>query len=371
MPNPLDQCSSVVSIIRPGTNTCAVTPPSYPSCTDLLNICFCDRPIIPPPEPETKCVNDITKRPWPPPPPADPGCNPFTVSITNRQDETANSNISLRGKVNYVGGDPCLPQLDLELLTSPTFFSGGGSPEVRGWGVSLYGRVVGICPESCPNCVYKNAQQFFAQEPGAAAFYPQNINCSSNYNTCDFLTSYARQVAKFNLIGPILGEIQGTAGVRGTWNGIPFAWEYNWSPANCVIAGNQCVSCPSDLQPTYPNNLPGTGSNRCYNVKENLSGFFNSGILTPGVDLNITVELGLKPQPLAPSTQVLLYGWVAYDPETSGGCGCPIVWFVDVPNALAGECEDNTQQAASSMLPTRNITSAGMFFGSNNDENRV
>jgi len=361
--NPLDSCEVIPSIIDPGTNTCEDRPPSYPTCQDLLNICLCDVPIEPPPPSTTKCVNDITKRPWPTPPPANPGCNPFTVSITNRQDETASSTISMRGKMNYVGGDPCLPQLDLELLTSQTFFSGGGSPSVRGWGSSLYGQISRICPESC--CNYQNPQQFFAEVPGAEAFYPEQVNCSSTFNPCDFMIRYSNHVAKFNLIGPILGEIAAHLNPINTYNNIATAWKYMWTPQNCVQAGNRCFpNCGTMLPPSQTSNLPGAGSNICYNIKEN-----GLSILTPGIDIMEAQSLGYLPVPIASGTQVLVYGWVPW----TYACNCEIVWFVDVPNALDGDCASGTGNTSplTSMLPTRNVTSAGMFFGSSINENRV
>lgn len=373
MVNPLDQCNiSIRSVANSGTNTCTVRSPGYPSCSDLLDICFCEPNITDPPT-GSKCVNTITSLPWMTPPPIDAGCNPFSMSITNRQDETANSNISLKGKINYLGNDPCLPQLDLELVTSPTFFRGGGSPNVKGWGISYYGGIFTVCPESC--CDYENPQEFFAEVHGAETFIPEDINCSSILDQCRFKRIYAQQAPNFNLLGPILAEITENT-VLNTYDGEPYAWRYRFSVANCVIAGNMCMSCSAALPYSNAENLPGAENNVCYNIKENLD-YLTYKLLTPGVDLDTAKELGLKPQPLAAGTQVLLYGWVPWARPGAqgqvGNCNCEIVWFVDVPNALAGECEDAEAQQleATSMMPARTINFAGEYYGSPNNENRV
>lgn len=372
MANPLDQCNiGITSIVNVGTDTCTIRSPNYPTCTDLLDICFC-RPTIDPPPDQSKCVNQITTTPWPTPPPIDAGCNPFSISITNRQDETASSNISLKGKVKYLGSDPCLPQLDLELITSPTFFRGGGSPNVRGWGISYYGGLYKICPENCPGCNYENPQDFFADVPGAITFIPENVNCDSVFDECRYKQVYGDQAPRFNLIGPMLAEI-GSHTVWATYQNEPYAWKYTFSLANCVIAGNYCVlGC--DVAPPWVNSSRLTNDGPyCYNIKENLD--YSYSILTPGVDLTIVKPLGLKPQPLIAGTQVLVYGLVPWgrNGDNPDNCDCGIVWFVDVPNALAGECEDPAaqQSPAVSMIPTRSVTSAGQFYGVPSSENRV
>lgn len=369
MANPLDQCNiGITSIINSGSNTCTIRSDQYPTCTDLLDICFCNPPIDPPPD-QAKCVNQIINSPWPTPPPIDAGCNPFSMSIVNRQDETASSNISLKGKINYLGSDPCLPQLDLELVTSPTFFRGGGSPNVQGWGISYYGGLYKICSSSC--CDYENPQEFFADIPGATTFIPEDVNCNSQFDPCRFQRIYGEQAPRFNLIGPMLAEISSNQ-VLNTHNGEPYAWKYTFNLANCVIAGNYCIlgcSVPPPFSDTT--RLPGAESNICYNIKENLD-YVSGDILTPGVDLETVKALGLKPQPLATGTQVLVYGLVPWGTNPQE-CDCTIVWFVDVPNALAGECEDAAaqQDAATSMIPTRQVSSAGQFFGAASSENRV
>lgn len=120
-----------------------------------------------------------------------------------------------------------------------------------------------------------------------------------------------------------------------------------------------------------------------YNVKENIVTNQNGDqILTPGVNLQYAVEAGLKPQPIAKGTPVMAYGWVPWGSRSitsdlpNGGepearCNCHIVWFIDIPNALAGICASSQTTAPISMLPSRKITSAGMFFGINSNANRV
>jgi len=378
MPNQLDPHPiPIVSLWRPNSNTCIVRAEDYPLCNELLDICFCGPTIVDPPE-VAKCVNDIVSRPWNPPPPADVGCNPVSLQISNRQDDTAAASMSLKGKINYIGGDACLPQIDLELITKSSFFSGGGSPTVRGWGLTLYGGIFRITPDSC--AAYATPEAFFANADGAVGFLPKpNLDCNSSLPVCEFRQAYARLASKFSIIGPILAEITGTDGVLNTFQGpdstvaaIPYAWRYKWYPAVCVIAANQCWGCPIAGWATYSENLPGAASAYCYNIKENHTG----PTLTPGVDLNYTIGKGLKPQPLTQGTQVLVYGLIPWNSNSNGDateqCNCELTWFVDVPNALAGECEEQgTSSPATSLMPFRSLTSAGTFFGIESNENRV
>ena len=366
----LDQISfPIVSIWGPNSNTCTIRAEEYPLCTDLLDVCFCGPPIVEPPD-IAKCVNDIVSRPWNPPPPADVGCNPVSIQISNRQDDTATASMALSGKISYVGGDACLPQIDLELVTKSSFFSGGGSPTVKGWGITLYGGRFMINPDNCG--AYDSPEDFFANAAGAEIFIPKsNLNCNSYLPDCEFRQAYGKLASKFSIIGPMLGTITGTYQVIASYQAadesVAVAWAYNWELSNCVIAGNQCYGCPIGGWPTYSENLPGTGTAICYNIKEN---FKYEGTLTPGVDLNYTISKGLKPQPLVEGTQVLIYGLVPW--ESPENCNCELVWFVDVPNALAGECEEaESSSVAESMLPTRTISSAGTFFGADSNENRV
>jgi hypothetical protein len=373
MANPLDQClANPLTPIIVGGPICIPGPDL--DCNSSISICPCPPSITPPPS-SSKCVNDLTNSPWPPPPPADVGCNPFNVSVTNRQDETASNTISLKGKVNYVGGDPCLPQLDLELLTSPNFFAGGGAPIVRGYGVTLYGKT----PSVGPNCNYENPQQFFANEPYAVTFIPKENNeiCPQPAG-CELQKVYSRAAARFNIIGPILGKIVGRTASQSIMienEEITYAWRYTWTPGNCVESGNTCIGgCPVELPNESSADLRGAQSDTCWNIKENLSDPFSSSPqLNPGVHLKTAVKLGLKPQPIAYDTLVLIYGLVP-DWNSGNNCNCEINWFFDVPNALAGECKDPEEDEAlqaTSLLPSRKISSAGMFFGVDVYENRV
>jgi hypothetical protein len=98
-----------------------------------------------------------------------------------------------------------------------------------------------------------------------------------------------------------------------------------------------------------------------------------SGYLTPGVNLRTQLQMGFRPTPIMSGTQVLMYGWVPWGPNEPQACSCDIIWFFSEQVAFDGECVDNDgiTQGATSMLPQRNITSAGMFFGSPNNADRV
>jgi hypothetical protein len=164
---------------------------------------------------------------------------------------------------------------------------------------------------------------------------------------------------------------------------VAWAWTYGFEFGNCVLAGNYChpasSACQYGVWFRNDNNLGGAGGEQCYNIKENGMDGLYYNFLTPGIDVGQLVAEGYAPQPIMPGTQVLLYGWITWtdglQPETQQeNCNCEIVWFFDVPNAIDGDCEDavnpqGTQQA--SMLPKRNVTSAGMFFGDGSNANRV
>jgi hypothetical protein len=382
------------------------------SCSDIINLCLCDIPEIEPPVPpeDARCVNDIIKRPWPPPPPANPGCNPVSINVTNRQDTSVapSENIRLQGTVGYVGEDPCLPEINLELITNPDFRSGGANPIARGWGVGMYGipnnptsidRIRILPAEECPDSEFNTPQDFLAEEPGAEHFLPDSdLNCTTTLDVCEYRQAWALKVAHWGLIGPRLMEvdsygISGQIEITVIENGQPktetvdYAWSYKLVPANCIKSGNTCLedACRGyPFGPYYQNQtenilLGMEDFDAVYNIKENL-GSGNIPMLSPGVNLQFAVQSGLRPQPIQKGTQVLMYGWVpwtrgdgagnnAYDAEQ---CSCKIQWFIDVPNALAGQCRtDDNPEGLTSMIPTRTVNSAGMFFGGAVDGARV
>lgn len=376
----------------------------YPFCDSTINICLCNTTIEPPPAPEeAKCVNDIIKRPWPPPPPANPGCNPFSVSVSSEQNinVTPEENIRLEGEVNYVGNDPCLPELNLKLLVNPDFRSGGAAPIPRGWGIGIYGvpqnnlRLARITPDNtCSE--YNSPQEYLAKEPGAEHFIPvPTMDCNTNLTDnalCLYRQQWADKVAQYGLIGPRLMQITESSVIASVSlsrqvNGqttntlVPYAWEYQLVPVSGVKAGgavrnansgpnsgnSQCAGLPfGPFQGGTNNVLIGLNPStfKAYNIKENL-GSGLPRILHPGVNLQNAWESGLSPQPIEAGTQVFVYGWVPWGSITNNfdRCECPIVWFFDVPNALAGECLTDSTQGLTSMIPTRTVRSAGMFFG--------
>jgi hypothetical protein len=377
------------------------------SCSDIVNLCLCNNPEIQPPvlPDNAKCVNDIIKRPWPPPPPANPGCNPVSINVTNRQDTSVapSENIRLKGTVGYVGEDPCLPEINLELITNPDFRSGGANPVARGWGVGRYGLPAGninlyrILPAAeCPDLRFNTPQDFLAREPGAEHFLPQpDLNCNTPLDVCKYRQAWADKMASWGLIGPRLVMIHDHVELKSTLisiveNGqfrsitVPFAWTYTVRAADCVVSGNVCHS--SDIcrgtpfgpfqGPNSTNLLTGMENfNSVYNIKENLVGYEAVRVLSPGVNLQFAVQNGLMPQPIQRGSLVLMYGWVPWGNRSNNynRCDCEIQWFIDVPNALAGQCrtDDNPDEGLASMIPTRTVNSAGMFFGGAVDGARV
>lgn len=378
----LDKCITVPPITGPN----CVTTTTTASCTGVgqmpINIC-------PPgitPVPPAKCVNDNIRRPWPSPPPVEIGCNPVSIQVTNTvpTEEDQNQNIRLEGNVSYIAGDACLPQMNLNLVVPPDLGAGGGSPRISGFGYTNYAgcvRVGGLSTDT-----YKTPQDFYGNEPGAASFYPKsqgemgNARCEPN---CTARSRFGANVAKFNLIGPMLAEIQGH-GVAMSRNvggaSIATGWRYAWNASVCVLASDMCLpTCGSTSWMTYNNSLL---PDYAWNIKENVI----TGKLTPGTNLEDMVSKGYKPQPIMPGTQVLMYGWVpwgtqvSYNPTTQrwvavadeGSCECEIVWFFSEQNSYDGECaEESSSTTSPSMLPTRKINSGGMFFGSPDNANRV
>jgi len=387
----LDRCIPIPPVTGPG----CIPPTGTANCnTTQIPTGICPPPIDPGPE-DPKCVNDNARRPWPTPPPAEIGCNPVSLQITNEptEEDDPDQTIRLEGSVTYISGDACLPQVNLNLVVPPSIASGGGSPSLSGFGYTQYGGCVRVGPVQ--DAKYATPQDFFSNEPGAAAFVTKTIPQMNQLGNCDELcqarSKFGSQVAKFNLIGPILAEITGfyPAKFSGV-DGDIFAtgWQYSWTRSVCVIASNMCqplcnISSWSDYD-------VGIEYSEAWNIKENVYGYTFGGFpgfLTPGINLQNQVRAGFKPVPIMLGTQVLIYGFVPWGvtppttnpntgetvPGSPEACECPIVWFFSEQVAFDGECkeEDTGTAGLTSMLPQRNITSAGMFFGSPENANRV
>lgn len=371
----LDKCIPITRISDEG----CVSGPD-PTCnTGQVPIGICN----PPPDnpPGGKCVNDNIRRPWPTPPPAEIGCNPVSLQVTNSApaEDDPDQTIRLEGDVSYISGDACLPQVQLNLVVPPTIAAGGGTPSLSGFGYTTYQNCVRVGPGSQNR--YRTPQDFYGNEPGAAAFYPKPLGQMGNSpceDPCIARSRYGAQVAKFNLIGPLLAEIQSSEPamyhyIEGTE--VVTAWKYRWIPSVCVLAADLCL--PACEPTTWASYDTGLQYDEAWNNKENVF----DGVMVPGVDLAKMLKKGYKPQPIMAGTQVLMYGWIPWgtkptttnqsgaDEET---CGCEMVWFFSEQVAFDGDCDQgDTVPQAASMLPTRTINSAGMFFGSPNNANRV
>jgi hypothetical protein len=174
---------------------------------------------------------------------------------------------------------------------------------------------------------------------------------------------------------------------------VVFAWKYGFNAESCVIAGNACHTQCYDTHSwwNYPYDFEYAAA---LNIKENIENIYGTGpkIYGAGVNLNDMLSKGYRPQPIMLGAVVLVYGYVNWGTrityETNGGgttsaadeetCNCPIVWFIDEQNAFDGECREGDHSSpfphhlqSLSDLPQRNVMSAGMFFGINDNANRV
>lgn len=405
---------------------------SYPSCEEAINICLCTPCLRPPPDSDSAtCVNDIIKRPWPPPPPANPGCNPFSVFVTSRQDPTvpATENIRLEGEVNYVGNDPCLPELKLDLLVNPDFRAGGAAPVARGWGISRAGVPVDLNRiRVFPNQIggndctlFDTPQDFLANGVGAEGFLPvSDLDCTTPFGNCDsadpaarrrflkYRQSWDNKITKWGLIGPKLARVVSSEPITeavlvvGQRN-IQYAWNYtvqviDWNTiendlfedmghTSCNFSGGNLPkddTMPGGSSPSNIPNLDGDGGGRYSKVKnihETLT--VDGGVTRLGYGAPITdTDCPQIPLRIPKDSFILLYGAVpsAYnfnstadadlDAITADQCKCKIRWFFVAQNYLKTETT-TTPEVGFSILPSRKVTSAGMFFGIDTDENRV
>lgn len=366
----LDRCIPIPPVTGPG---CVVGTGTVNCNTTQIPTSICPPPIDDGPERPT-CVNDNARRPWPTPPPAEIGCNPVSLQITNKptEEEDPDQTIRLEGSVTYISGDACLPQVNLNLVVPPNIASGGGSPNISGFGYSQYAGCVRIGPVQNPQ--YATPQDFFANEPGAASFVPRTVGDMNQLGECEELCDararFGSQVAKFNLIGPILAEITGHiaatyASIEG--QSIAVGWQYSWNPSVCVTAAGMC------LPNCFPSSWTFYNTSLTYASAWNNKEMVYNGYMTPGIDLAKQLKKGFKPTPIMVGTQVFMYAWVPWGP-VSNPCECPITYFFSEQVAFDGDCEDGTgagSAGVTSMLPQRNITSAGMFFGSPENANRV
>ena len=389
MPGLLDVCIPITRVTADG----CIGSTAVNCSVSILPITPCGGDPINPPA--GKCVSDIARRPWPSPPPIGTGCSPVSISVTNTVPDVDDPDQTLRieGDVSYISGDVCLPRVNLKLVAPPAITSGGGTPNQSGTGYSTYkpGQCIPIGPEA--GTKYKTPQDFYANEPAAEGFYPSVTPGGIGCQDCTAKSRYGAQATKFKLIGPFLATIEEFRDAQTTPVGagantvyLPFAWTYSFQPLFCVIAKDTCwepCALTEDFDAVGADEM--VGDKTAYNIKENT--VFYEGKLTPGVDMEDMLKKGYKPQPIMRGTVVLMYGrvpwgtrqeynpntqkWVAVPEEES--CDCKIVWFFDEQNAFAGDCADGTanQTPARSMLPQRNITSAGMFFGSDVNADRV
>ena len=367
---PLDTCITISRV----TNEASCPPTTPPTCTTtIIGIKSCLG--VPTDPGDGVCVSDIARRPWPSPPPVEIGCNPVNVSIVNtvpEEDDEDQSSIRLEGEITYIAGDACLPKLNLKLIAPPSFRTGGGSPNQYGYGYTNYGECIRVGPGEN----YENPQDFAGNAHGAEAFYPTSQSDNTGCQSCTHRARFGASVAKFNLIGPFLAEITSHC----CYNSI--GWDYTWEAIPCVISSNTCIGACTATKKWDDDRAPILSGQTAHNIKENTS----NGFLTPGVDLAAMLAKGYKPLPIMSTTIVLMYGFVPWGTDivtdTSGtsravpNCAstqCDIVWFFDEQNAFGGDCPDpeNPAAAPSSMLPTRKITSAGMFFGTLNNVDRV
>ena len=396
----LDSCVAITSVIDP--NCVSAGPLSCQVGLVPILPCYPDSEV----PPDIVCVNDNARRPWPSPPPADLGCNPVSVQVTNvpPDPEDPDQSLRLEGDVSYISGDACLPKLNLKLLAPPSVVSGGGSPNQFGVGYTHYQQCVPVGPSNLTQ--YKTPQEFYGNEPGAAAFYPTS-NTGQNAESCEQCVArsrYGANVAKFNLIGPILVEITNftpAAEVPLTYvnalgqqvqEQVVYAWDYEFTTSVCVVSKSQCWTGGCDPSTgyswtEYENDFDGM---KAHNIKENVDYGFSAttALYGVGVDLIDMLQKGYKPQPIMEGTQVLLYGFVPWGTKkvfnqntqkydsipNEDTCNCEIEWFFSEQNAFRGECRNQSDAGVtprSSMLPSRSITSAGMFFGINSNVDRV
>jgi len=400
MPLALDSCVPINPVV---SGTTCVTNGEVSCDTGIIPIKKCG-PDPNNPTAEIKCVNDIVRRPWPTPPPAEIGCNPLTVNIENTvpDEDDPDQTMRLEGSVGYISGDACLPKVNLKLVAPPSILIGGGSPNVYGSGYNLNGICHPVGPTS--QAEFKTPQQFLGNERNAHLFTP-----TSNFqeaqsrcqDSCDRRSRYGASAARFNIIGPFLASITSRQAIGQTTipytneNGesvtevVVFAWRYGFNAEQCVIAGNACQypCAPTNSWAQYPSDLEYM---LAFNIKENLENPYSSGdkIYGVGVNLSDMLSKGYRPQPIMLGAMVMVYGYISWgtsiEYQSSGSgttseadpttCDCPVVWFIDEQNAFDGQCrESETSDAvqALSNLPQRNVTSAGMFFGVNDNANRV
>lgn len=378
MPFSLDTCAGINRV----TSDEIVCVAEAPRCDRPVAVSWPDKPIPPAPKSPVR-VNGITNAPWPAPPSADPGCNPVAVAVSSTVDPEADIT-RLEGNVSYLDNDPCLPKLNLNLISAPPApFGGGFTGSPRGWAISHHGKCARIF--NGPAADYRTTADYFANEPGAGVFIPADIDENSPQcpDDCTAIYHYAR-LAKFNIIGPIMATITGAEVAMYYPMGsddVPTAWVYTWEPSNCVTAADKCIGCEGapalgDLLMTF--GADANGVLKGYNTMENTNPL---GVtMTPGMQLERNKARGALPQPLLVGSQVLMYGYIVAEryappvtPQDPEGCSCKITWFCNVGNAFDGDCINPAalQAQVGSMLPTRVIDTAGSFHGVDSNVDRV
>jgi len=384
-PNVLDPCRPVTRVVCGG---CYDSLPAPNCSSDCIATDLCSPVVVAPPG--QKCVNDNVRRPWPSPPPAELGCSPVTVDVSNVPIEPGDEDQGLRleGLVDYIAGDACLPRVNLTLKTPPWMGSGNTNPIIKtGCGYTSLGgvfRIGNLGPEFDD---YATPEDFFDQEYGAESFSPvqdwsREYDCGAG---CRQKQSFGSQIAKYNLIGPILATVGPGAtsldGVEVPGNqSVTTTWEYTVD-----LVGNIKDILTPNVNPAdvcneadawFEGGELGAGIAQtliAYNIKETLlplEGGPSRVYLPPGTDVVDMFSKGYTPVPVEPGTPVKLYGFVPWGGgEDSPACNCDITWFFDEQPTFRGQCPVSPEQA--SLLPSRNILDAGEFYGSAETEGRV
>jgi hypothetical protein len=389
IPNILDPCIPVRPVVCGGCADDEVDPGCSTSC---VGVSLCPPVIVDPPG--QRCVNDNVRRPWPSPPPAETGCSPVTVDVSNQPVEPEDEDQSLRleGTVDYIAGDACLPRLNLTLKTPPWLGGGTSNPLVKtGCGYTSLGRGYRIGDLGTDFDKYATPEAFFAEEFGAESFIPvtpwtEEYDC----NQCNGKEAFGSQVSNYSIIGPMLAKVKSSSSIGGVPGpggvSIITTWEYK-----VELVGNIRDILRSNLGPIdnatcttvdkwYEQGEvghgivpPGTspGEMTAFNIKETVLPRTGTAThLPPGTDLVAMYQKGYAPVPVMNDTPILLYGYVPWAKKTTqADCSCKIVWFFDEQLTFQGDCPATGGQQ--SLMPSRNLLDAGEFYGSSSTEGRV
>lgn len=389
LPNFLDPCIPIRPVVCGGCADDEVDPGCSTQC---VSVSLCPPVIVDPPG--QRCVNDNVRRPWPSPPPAETGCSPVTVDVSNQPIEPEDEDQSLRleGTVDYIAGDACLPRLNLTLKAPPWLGGGSSNPLIKtGCGYTSLGGAFRIGPLD-PDLYddYPTPDEFFAKEHGAETFIPvdpwtQEYDCKQ----CNAKEAFGAQVSNYSLVGPMLAKIVGFTSIGGVLmpgapgSSIYTTWEYQVELVGNIrdilrdelppIASATCTN----VDKWYEQGTLGVGLKAppqtmlAYNIKETVLPRTGTAThLPPGTDLVAMYEKGYAPVAVKEGTPIMLYGYVPWAKgATPADCNCSIVWFFDEQLTFQGDCPATGGQQ--SLMPSRNLLDAGEFYGSSETEGRV